>query len=235
MLNRVFDILVSSIALCVLAVPLVLVALTVKIFDGGPVFYRQVRIGRNGKPFWFYKFRTMKVSAGGSLVTTTGDPRVTRLGQFLRRWKLDELPQLWNILRGDMGIVGPRPEAERLVRQYTPEQQRVLEITPGLAGMSQLVYPHEAELLRRYADPEEFYVRELMPRKIAVDLEYQRTRTFLKDLGLLGKLLWLIVFGRSRHTDHELDACAAVEMKPGANLSGVIATMRSIAEQRRRQ
>jgi lipopolysaccharide/colanic/teichoic acid biosynthesis glycosyltransferase len=213
MLNRVFDIIVSSIALYVLAVPLALLALTIGIVDGGPVFYRQVRIGRNGKPFWFYKFRTMKVSAGGSLVTSEGDPRVTRIGRILRRWKLDELPQLWNILRGDMGIVGPRPEAERLVRQYTPEQQRILEITPGLAGMSQLVYPHEAELLRRYADSEEFYVRELMPRKIAVDLEYERTRTFLTDLGLLLKLLLLIVLGKSRHTEHDLDSCIAVEGK----------------------
>jgi lipopolysaccharide/colanic/teichoic acid biosynthesis glycosyltransferase len=220
MLNRVFDILVSLISICMLAVPLALLALTIGILEGGPVFYRQLRIGRNGKPFWFYKFRTMKVSVGGSLVTTDGDPRVTRLGQVLRRWKLDELPQLWNILRGDMGIVGPRPEAERLVRKYTVEQQRILEITPGLAGMSQLVYPHEAELLRRYADPEEFYVKELMPRKIAVDLEYQRTRTFLTDLGLLGKLLLLIVFGKSRHTDHDLDTCVAIETKPEADVDG---------------
>jgi lipopolysaccharide/colanic/teichoic acid biosynthesis glycosyltransferase len=211
MLNRIVDIFTALIAICVVAVPGALVALAIRIFDGGPVLYRQVRIGRKGKPFWFYKFRTMKVSVGGSLITTDADPRVTRLGQILRRWKLDELPQLWNILRGDMGIVGPRPEVERLVRQYTVTQQRILEIPPGLASMSQLVYPHEAELLRRYADPEEFYLRELMPRKIAVDLEYQQTRTFLTDLGLLGKLLLLIVFGKSRHTDHELDVCVAVE------------------------
>lgn len=190
-----------------------LLALVVRIVDGEPIFYRQLRIGRNGKPFWFYKFRTMKVSAGGALVTTEGDPRVTRIGQILRRWKLDELPQLWNILRGDMGIIGPRPEAERLVRHYTTEQQSILNITPGLAGMSQLVYSHEAELLRECADPEEFYLKELMPRKIAVDLEYQRTRTFLTDLGLLGKLLLLIVFGKSRHTEHDLEACLAVDSK----------------------
>jgi lipopolysaccharide/colanic/teichoic acid biosynthesis glycosyltransferase len=177
----------------------------------------------------------MRIFAGGSLVTTTDDPRVTRIGRVLRRWKLDELPQLWNILRGDMGIVGPRPEAERLVRQYTVEQQRILEITPGLAGMSQLVYPHEAELLRRYADPEKFYVRELMPRKIAVDLEYQRTRTFLSDLGLVGKFLLLIVFGRSRHTDHNLGEFTAVETKPEADVGGMIPTMRNITEQGRRQ
>jgi lipopolysaccharide/colanic/teichoic acid biosynthesis glycosyltransferase len=211
MLNRVFDILISLICLCVLAIPLALLALAIIIVDGGPVFYRQFRIGRNGKPFWFYKFRTMKVAIGGSLVTTEKDPRVTALGQILRRWKLDELPQLWNILRGDMGIIGPRPEAERLVRQYTPEQRRILQITPGLAGMSQLVYPHEAKLLGECGDPEEFYVRELMPRKIAVDLEYERTRTFLMDLRLLGKLLLLIVFAKSRHIQHDLEASAAVE------------------------
>ena len=213
MLKRVFDIFVSLVSICVLAVPLALVALVIRIVDGSPVFYRQLRIGRNGKPFWFYKFRTMKVSVEGSSVTVKGDPRVTWLGQIVRRWKLDELPQLWNILRGDMGIIGPRPEAERLVRQYTPEQCRVLEITPGLAGMSQLVYPHEPEMLRRCRDPEQFYVRELMPRKIAVDLEYERARTFLTDLRLLVELVLLIVFGRSRHIQHDLEACAAAEDK----------------------
>ena len=133
------------------------------------------------------------------------------MGRVLRRWKLDELPQLWNVILGEMGIVGPRPEAERLVRQYTPEQYRILDITPGLAGMSQLVYPHEAELLRRCRDPEEIYVKVLMPRKIAVDLEYERTRTLLADLRLFGKLGLLIVFGKSRHTEHDLDAPLTVE------------------------
>jgi lipopolysaccharide/colanic/teichoic acid biosynthesis glycosyltransferase len=210
-MKRSFDILFSLVGLSLLALPFAVIGLAIKLFSSGPVFYRQQRIGRGGKPFRLYKFRTMYVGEGGSLITVEGDSRITPAGRVLRRWKLDELPQLWNVLLGDMGIIGPRPEAERLVRQYTPEQHRILDITPGLAGMSQLVYPHEADLLRGCRDPEEVYVKVLMPRKIAVDLEYERTRTFLTDLRLLGRLLLLIALGKSRHTDHDLDACVAVE------------------------
>jgi lipopolysaccharide/colanic/teichoic acid biosynthesis glycosyltransferase len=169
--------------------------------DGSPVLYRQRRIGRDGSPFWFYKFRTMRVSGGGSLVTAEGDRRVTRLGRLLRRWKIDEFPQLWNIIKGDMSIVGPRPEAARIARYYTAEQRRLLDQTPGLADMSQLVYPHEAELLRGYPDPEEIYLKQIMPRKIEVDLEYERTRTFFTDLRLLGELLLLIILRKSHRID----------------------------------
>jgi lipopolysaccharide/colanic/teichoic acid biosynthesis glycosyltransferase len=202
MTKRLFDIFISFVLLCVFALPLALLALAIRIVDGAPIFYRQLRMGRKGKPFWFYKFRTMKVSAGGSLVTTEGDPRVTRMGKILRRWKLDELPQLLNILWGDMGIIGPRPEATRFVQQYTREQRRILEVTPGLAGMSQLVYPHEAELLRGCPDPEEFYIRELMPKKIAVDLQYETTRTFWSDLRLLFEMV-LLILGRSYRVDQD--------------------------------
>jgi lipopolysaccharide/colanic/teichoic acid biosynthesis glycosyltransferase len=210
-MKRSFDILFSLVGLSLLAIPFAVIGPAIKLSSRGPVFFRQQRIGRGGKPFWLYKFRTMYGGVGGSLITVEGDSRITPLGRVLRRWKLDELPQLWNVLLGDMGIVGPRPEAERLVRQYTPEQHRILDITPGLAGMSQLVYPHEAELLRGCRDPEEVYVKVFMPRKIAVDLEYERTRTFLTDLRLLGRLLLFIVIGKSRHTEHDLDACVAVE------------------------
>jgi lipopolysaccharide/colanic/teichoic acid biosynthesis glycosyltransferase len=210
-MKRLFDILFSLVGLSLLALPFAVIVPAIKLSSRGPVFYRQQRIGRGGKPFWLYKFRTMYVGEGGSLVTIREDPRITPVGRILRRWKLDELPQLWNVLVGDMGIIGPRPEAERLVRQYTPEEHRILDITPGLAGMSQLVYPHEADLLRGCRDPEAVYVKALMPRKIAVDLEYERTRTFLTDLCLLGKLLLLIAVRKSRHTEHDLDACVAVE------------------------
>jgi lipopolysaccharide/colanic/teichoic acid biosynthesis glycosyltransferase len=210
-MKRLFDILFSLVGLCLLALPFAVIGPAIKLSSRGPVFYRQQRIGRGGKPFWLYKFRTMYVGEGGSLVTIREDPRITPVGRILRRWKLDELPQLWNVLVGDMGIIGPRPEAERLVRQYTPEEHRILDITPGLAGMSQLVYPHEADLLRGCRDPEAVYVKALMPRKIAVDLEYELTRTFLTDLCLLGKLLLLIAVRKSRHTEHGLDACVAVE------------------------
>ena len=210
-MKRLFDILFSLVSLSLLILPFAVIGTAIKISSRGPVFYRQQRIGLGGRPFWLYKFRTMYGGVGGSLITVEGDSRITPLGRVLRRWKLDELPQLWNVVLGEMGIIGPRPEAERLVRQYTPEQHRILESTPGLAGMSQLVYPHEAELLRGCRDPEEVYVKALMPRKIAVDLEYERTRTFLTDLSLLGKLLLLIAVRKSRHTEHDLDACVAVE------------------------
>ena len=148
MAKRLLDIGVSSVILTSLALPLVLIALAIKLVMGGPVLYRQLRIGRGGMAFWLYKFRTMRPCEGGSVITTEGDPRITPLGSVLRRWKLDELPQFWNVLRGDMSLIGPRPEAERLVHYYTPEQRRLLEQTPGLASMSQLVYPHERELLQ---------------------------------------------------------------------------------------
>jgi lipopolysaccharide/colanic/teichoic acid biosynthesis glycosyltransferase len=143
----------------------------------------------------------METSPKGPVVTTERDPRITPLGALLRRWKIDELPQFWNVLRGDMSIVGPRPEADRLVSHYTSEQRTLLEVTPGLAGMAQLVYPHEAELLRGYRDPEEVYLRDLMPKKIAVDLEYERTRTFSSDLRLLGEFALLIGIGKSSRID----------------------------------
>jgi lipopolysaccharide/colanic/teichoic acid biosynthesis glycosyltransferase len=203
MAKRVFDIGVSAVALLLLALPLTLVALAVRLVDGRPVFYLQRRIGRGGRPFWLYKFRTMRSAESGPVITTQGDHRITPTGQVLRRWKIDELPQLWNVLRSDMSIVGPRPEAERLVRYYTPEQRKLLEQTPGLASMSQLVYPHEAELLQGHSDPEETYITQLMPKKIAVDLEYEHTRTFLSDLRLLGELARLVMTGKSHRTDRD--------------------------------
>jgi len=161
-----------------MGLPMVLITMAIKLLDSGPVLYRQRRVGRGGQPFWLYKFRTMKMSKSGPAVTVEGDARVTPIGRFLRRWKLDELPQLWNILRGEMSVVGPRPEVERFVDLYTPEQRPLLNQTPGLASLSQLVYPHEAGLLRDYPNPEEIYVQQLMPRKIALDVKYEESRTF---------------------------------------------------------
>jgi lipopolysaccharide/colanic/teichoic acid biosynthesis glycosyltransferase len=143
----------------------------------------------------------MRARGDGPLITVGGDPRVTRVGRALRRWKLDELPQLWNVLRGDMSIIGPRPEVERLVRYYTPEQRRVLEQTPGLAGRSQLVYPQEADVLQGYPNPEEVYRQYLMPKKLTVDLEYERSRTFRSDLLLLAEIVLLSLLGKSYRID----------------------------------
>ena len=204
MAKRLLDIVVSSVILALLAIPLVLVAFAIKLVMGGPVLYRQQRIGKGGTTFWLYKFRTMIPLPGGSVITTAEDPRITFLGRFLRRWKLDELPQFWNILRGDMSLIGPRPEAEKLVSYYTTEQRQLLEQTPGLASMSQLVYPHESELLRGHSNPEEMYLQQLMPRKLAVDLDYERQRTFFSDLRLLMELALFVAFGKSNHIDNTL-------------------------------
>ena len=201
-MKRLFDILFSLVGLCLLALPCAVIGPAIKLSSRGPVFYRQQRIGRGGKPFWLYKFRTMYVGEGGSLVTVRGDPRITPVGRILRRWKLDELPQLWNVLIGEMSVIGPRPEVERYVSHYTPEQRRLLEQTPGLAGLSQLVYPTEADMLRHCANPEEFYIRQLMPKKLAVDLQYQTSRTFWSDLKLLLEMV-LLILGRSYRMDRD--------------------------------
>jgi lipopolysaccharide/colanic/teichoic acid biosynthesis glycosyltransferase len=201
-MKRFFDISFALAGLSLLALPFAIIGAAIKLSSRGPVFFRQQRIGRGGKLFLLNKFRTMYVSEGGSLVTMEGDPRITPVGQILRRWKLDELPQLWNVLVGEMSVIGPRPEVERYVSHYTPEQRRLLEQTPGLAGLSQLVYPGEAEMLRHCVKPEEFYVRELMPKKIAVDLQYETRRTFWSDLQLLCEMV-LLILGRSYRVDRE--------------------------------
>jgi lipopolysaccharide/colanic/teichoic acid biosynthesis glycosyltransferase len=199
-MKRAFDILFALAGLSLLALPFAVSGAAIKLSSRGPVFFRQQRIGRGGKPFWLYKFRTMYVGEGGSLLTLEGDPRITPVGRVLRRWKFDELPQLWNVLLGEMTIIGPRPEVERYVSHYTPEQKHLLEQTPGLAGLSQLVYPGEAEILRYCDNPEEFYIRELMPKKIAVDLQYEVTRTLRSDLQLLIEMV-LLILGRSFRAD----------------------------------
>src|SRR5262245_21703306 len=148
MVRRLSDIVIASVVLLVLSLPLRFVCLLQKLTSPGPVFFRQRRAGRHGVPFWLYKFRTLKVrqAAGASALTAHGDPRITPIGHFLRRWKVDELPQLWNVLKGDMSLVGPRPEMEKFVHLYTAEQKHVLDVKPGLAFMAQLVYPHEPDL-----------------------------------------------------------------------------------------
>jgi lipopolysaccharide/colanic/teichoic acid biosynthesis glycosyltransferase len=214
-MKRSFDILFALAGLSLLALPFAVIVPAIKLSSRGPVFFRQQRIGRGAKPFWLYKFRTMYVGEGGSLVTVKGDPRITPMGRVLRRWKLDELPQLWNVLRGDMSVIGPRPEVERYVAHYTSEQRRLLEQTPGLASLSQLVYPHEADMLRKYPNPEEIYVQELMPRKLAVDLDYESHRTFWSDLRLLAEIA-LLVAGKSHRVDTDF-----IPSSPKSNSQGI--------------
>jgi len=200
MVRRLSDLLVAGLVLLVLSVPLLFVCLLQKLTSEGPVFFKQRRAGLHGVPFWLYKFRTMTVrqTPGASALTSQGDPRVTPLGRFLRRWKVDELPQLWNVLKGDMSLVGPRPEMEKFVHLYTAEQRRVLTVKPGLAFMAQLVYPHEPDLLEHHPNPERAYVEELMPKKLEADLAYMRQRTAISDLRLVAEVALLVAGIRPR-------------------------------------
>lgn len=163
-----------------------LVALGVRLTSPGPVFHAGKRVGKDGRLFAMYKFRTMRAGADrqGPAVTGAADSRVTPSGRILRRAKLDELPQLLNVMRGEMSLVGPRPEAPRYVELYDARQRQVLTVRPGITGPTQLVYRYEEQMLH-HEDVEQHYVAEIMPRKLEMDLEYVRTRSFVGDLRLL--------------------------------------------------
>lgn len=186
--KRAMDIAITVPALLVLSPAFLVVAAAVVVADGRPVFYLGTRIGQHGRPFRLLKFRTMKKDAPalarGASVTVWDDPRITRLGKVLRRLKLDELPQLVNVLRGEMSLVGPRPEDPEYVALYTEEQRRILEAKPGITGVAALRCWDEAALLKG-DDWEAVYREKLVPAKLALELEYARTRTVWSDLGVL--------------------------------------------------
>ncbi len=183
--RRLADIVVSAIVLVLLSPLLFVLAALVRLSSPGPILFRQERVGLGGKPFRLLKFRSMRVGGGGPEVTAGGDSRITPIGAFMRQWKLDELPQFANVLLGDMTLVGPRPEVPKYVQHYTPEQMLVLSVKPGITGRTQLEYRHEERLLAGHDDVERVYLTEIMPAKLALDLEYVRTRTLLGDLALL--------------------------------------------------
>ncbi|HMQ74871.1 MAG TPA: sugar transferase [Flavobacteriales bacterium] len=198
-LKRAFDIVFASVALVLLLPLLVLFALAVALTSPGGAFFRQARVGRHGRPFNLLKFRSMRPGseALGQLTIGGRDPRITGVGHFLRRTKLDELPQLWNVLMGDMSVVGPRPEVPRYVALYTTDQRQVLSVRPGITGMASLDYVDENELLARSDDPERTYVEVVMPDKLALDLRYVRERTFALDLRIIAATLRLIFRARA--------------------------------------
>lgn len=173
----------SAIGLLIVSPLLLAIGILVKL-DGGPVFFRQVRVGHLGRHFRIWKFRTMVPDAEGRgpLVTAEGDPRITPVGRWLRASKMDELPQLLNVLLGEMSFVGPRPEVPRYVARYTPEQRHVLAILPGIADPASIRYLDEAARLARAEDPEELYIKDIVPVKIRIALEYAATATFWTDL-----------------------------------------------------
>lgn len=171
-MTRIFDILFSAIGLIVLSPVMLVLAILIKADSRGPVFYRQERIGRFGRSFLLFKFRSMHIDADkkGPLITiSTQDNRITRMGYYIRKYKLDELPQLINVLKGEMSIVGPRPEVKKYVALYTNEQRRVLEVLPGITDIASIVYKNENELLETQPDPEKYYVEKIMPDKIRLN------------------------------------------------------------------
>lgn len=181
--KRAMDLTLALAGLALLAPVLAAIAVLVRLCDGSPVLFRQVRVGENG-PFALLKFRTMR-STSGPLVTSRTDRRITRLGAFLRRWKLDELPQLVNVIRGEMTLVGPRPEVPEFVATYTATQRRVLAYRPGLTDPAALAFRDEATLLAGAAEPVEFYRTVVLPAKLELSLSYAQHATFMSDLSLL--------------------------------------------------
>lgn len=176
--------------------PLLLVlAIWIKLDSKGPVFYRQVRVGRHNKNFRIFKFRSMRVGADkGSLVTIGGrDPRVTRSGYYIRKYKFDELPQLINVFIGDMSLVGPRPEVRHYVNYWTPEQMHVLDVRPGITDPASIKFRYENELMEKAADPEDYYIHVIMQEKIKLYLEYVKNASFWYDIKLIFKTFEVIV------------------------------------------
>lgn len=183
---RIIDIVTSTLGLLILSPLLLVVALLVRLTSPGPALHRANRIGKNGQPFPLYKFRSMVSGADkvGPGITSAGDVRITAVGGFLRKTKLDELPQLINVLRGEMSLVGPRPEDPRYVALYTPAQRRILAVRPGITSVASLAYRDEAALLQG-SDWHRTYVERVMPEKLAIDLAYLDKRTAWSDLALV--------------------------------------------------
>ncbi len=171
---RFFDIIFSALGLIVLLPVFAAICLKIKIGSKGGCFFIQERIGKDGKPFGLYKFRTMRIGADSEGLLTVGehDARITRVGYFLRKTKMDELPQLWNVLKGDMSLVGPRPEVRKYVELYTDEQRKVLRVRPGITDYASIEYANENELLSKAEDPDRTYIEEVMPDKIKLNMRY---------------------------------------------------------------
>ena len=195
MLKRIFDIVFSLLGLILVFSILFIISILIKINSKGPVFYRQVRVGKNNKDFKIFKFRTMYVDSDKfGLITIGGrDPRVTNLGYYLRKFKLDELPQLINVLFGDMSFVGPRPEVRKYVDLYSKEQMRVLKVKPGITDLASIEFRNENEILSKQENPDRYYVDVIMPKKLKINLEYIEERSILKDIRVIFKTFEVVI------------------------------------------
>lgn len=194
MAKRLFDLVISSILLLILSPVILLVSLFVILDTGFPVFYRGKRVGKDGRIFHILKFRSMVADSRqkGPGITAESDCRVTRSGRFLRKWKLDELPQFFNVLRGEMSIVGPRPEDPQYVKHYSEEEKKVLTVKPGVTGVSQILFRNEEELLD-VDDPEKYYINYIMPQKLRVDLAYAQQQSLFLDLIIIAYTVLVVL------------------------------------------
>ena len=194
-MKRLFDIVASGCGLIVLSPLLLIIAIWIKCDSEGPVFYRQVRVGKNNKDFRIYKFRSMRIGADKAGLITVGgrDPRVTRSGYYIRKYKLDELAQLINVFVGDMSLVGPRPEVRKYVDMYTPEQMHVLDVRPGVTDLASIRYRNENELLEKAEDPDKYYIEVIMQDKLRINLEYVQNQSFWYDIKLIFGTFWAII------------------------------------------
>lgn len=191
--KRLFDIVCSLIGMIVLSPLFLVVALAVALTSPGGVLFRQERIGLGGKPFTIYKFRTMRKDNAGLKITTAKDCRITPVGKVLRKTKLDELPQLWNVLRGDMSFVGPRPEVREYTDLYTEEQRQIFLVRPGITGVASIRFRNENDLLSSSDDPNRTYIEEVMPEKLRLDLSYLPRAGVLYDIALILETLAVVV------------------------------------------
>lgn len=186
-IKRIFDFVCSGIGLIILSPVLIVIAIMIKRGSDGPVFFKQIRVGKDGENFEILKFRTMVVDAEklGRQITVGNDNRITKVGGFLRKYKLDELPQLINVFKGDMSLVGPRPEVPRYVELYTEEQRKVLNVKPGITDLASLKYKDENELLGKAENPDECYINTIMPDKLALNLEYINKSNVFYDIYII--------------------------------------------------
>lgn len=191
MAKRLFDVVISLLGLVILSPFFVVVAIAIKLDSPGAIFFRGKRVGKDSRIFYIYKFRTMSADAAqrGPGITTGDDARITRVGELLRRTKIDELPQLINVVKGDMSLVGPRPEDPAYVAHYTPEQRKVLTVLPGITSAASLMFRREEHLLRG-SNWEYVYLNEVMPQKLALELEYLRRRNLGTDIVLIAKTVF---------------------------------------------
>lgn len=192
-MKRLFDITASFFGILILSPLLIFIGLWVGLSSKGGVFYKQIRVGKNNKDFKLYKFRSMRVNSDKQGLLTVGskDSRITKAGYFIRKYKIDELPQLFNVLKGDMSFVGPRPEVRRYVDLYSEEQMKVLSVRPGITDPASIKYRNENDILSSASNPEEYYIQHIMPDKLKINIDYINTRTFFKDI----KIIFQTIFG----------------------------------------